>query len=392
MVSHKSHFRFTKLAAIILRPLDPILSLLLACLLAYAIIIMMSASPARVFPSLDYPPNSIISAQLVQILLALGLMWIVANIPAQRLLSLAPTLYIAGVTLLVLVLQFGVVAKGAQRWLEVGGARFQPSELMKIAMPLALAWFFQKREGAIGWKEFLLSAFLLGVPVALIAKQPDLGTALLVAAAGIYVIFFAGLSWKLIVPVAVIGVVGIVVFAIFGDQSCQPGVQWPFLKEYQRDRVCTLLDPTRDPLGKGFHIIQSTIAIGSGGLTGRGWMLGTQTHGGFLPERHTDFIFAVLAEELGLAGVLVLLALYLAILMRGLFITAAAPSLGAKLLAGSMTMILFTYLFVNIGMVSGILPVVGVPLPFISYGGTALITLCVGIGILMSVRRSGREH
>jgi rod shape determining protein RodA len=380
-VNSNSRFRITSLGEQLLRPLDPILGLLLAALLTYAVIIMASASPSR------------IESQLEHIALAVTMMWVVASIPVQRLLSLAPMLYVAGVALLVMVQLFGTVSKGAQRWLEFGfGFRFQPSELMKIAMPMALAWFFQKRDGFIGWKEFLLGAILLAVPVALIAKQPDLGTALLVAAAGIYVIFFAGLPWKLIVPVAVIGMVGIGAFAIFGDQWCQQGVQWPILKDYQRDRVCTLLNPTRDPLGKGFHIIQSTIAIGSGGLAGRGWTLGTQTHGGFLPERHTDFIFAVLAEELGLTGVLVLLALYLALLVRGLFIAAAAPSLGAKLLAGSMTMILFTYLFVNIGMVSGILPVVGVPLPFISYGGTALVTLCVGIGILMSARRNWREH
>ena len=319
-------------------------------------------------------------------------MWIVASIPAHNLLSMAPMLYIAGVALLVLVHLFGETANGAQRWLNIGFTRIQPSEVMKIAMPMMMAWFFQKREGSIDWWVFLLGAILLAVPVGLIARQPDLGTALLVAAAGIYVIFFAGLSWKLIAPIVIIGMLGIGSFAIFGDQWCQPDVGWPGLKGYQRDRVCTLLDPTRDPLGKGFHIIQSTIAIGSGGIAGRGWMLGTQTHGGFLPERHTDFIFAVLAEELGLAGVLLLLALYLALLMRGLFIAAIAPTLGTKLLAGSVTMIFFTYLFVNIGMVSGILPVVGVPLPFISYGGTALVTLCVGVGILMSVRRSWRER
>ena len=364
----------------LLRPLDPILLLLLACLLGYAVVIMSSASPDR------------IDSQLLHTALALGLMWIVASIPAHNLLSLAPMLYIAGVALLVLVQLFGETANGAQRWLNIGFTRIQPSEVMKIAMPMMMAWFFQKREGSIDWWVFLLGAILLAVPVGLIARQPDLGTALLVAAAGIYVIFFAGLSWKLIAPIVIIGMLGIGSFAIFGDQWCQPDVDWPGLKGYQRDRVCTLLDPTRDPLGKGFHIIQSTIAIGSGGIAGRGWMLGTQTHGGFLPERHTDFIFAVLAEELGLAGVLLLLALYLALLMRGLFIAAIAPTLGTKLLAGSVTMIFFTYLFVNIGMVSGILPVVGVPLPFISYGGTALVTLCVGVGILMSVRRSWRER
>ncbi|MDR3213602.1 MAG: rod shape-determining protein RodA [Azoarcus sp.] len=381
-MSSRHRFRFARLLEAVLRPLDPALLLILAGLLGYAVVIMSSASPDRV------------SSQLMHIGLAVILMWIVASIPAQRLLSLGPTLYVAGTVLLVLVHLFGASAKGAQRWLEIGPTiRIQPSEVMKIAMPMALAWFFQKREGYMGVGAFLLSAVLLAVPVALIAKQPDLGTAVLVAAAGIYVIFFAGLSWKLILPVLVVGAVAIGAFAFFGDELCGETYQnWPGLKDYQRDRICTLFDPTRDPLGKGFHIIQSTIAIGSGGLTGRGWMLGTQTHGGFLPERHTDFIFAVLAEELGLVGVLLLLALYLALLMRGLLIAVVAPALGTKLLAGSVTMIFFTYLFVNIGMVSGILPVVGVPLPFISYGGTALVTLCVGIGILMSVRRSWRER
>jgi len=229
---------------------------------------------------------------------------------------------------------------------------------------------------------------MLGVPVGLILVQPDLGTSLLVTAAGFYVIFFAGLSWKLIVPVALVGIVGIGSIVAFGDTLCQPDVDWKVLREYQKHRVCTLLDPTQDPLGKGFHIIQSTIAIGSGGVMGKGWQNGTQTHLSFLPERHTDFIFAVLSEEFGLIGTLVLLATYMVLLARGFTIALFAPTLGTRLLAGAITMIFFTYAFVNMGMVSGILPVVGVPLPFISYGGTALVTLCLGIGILMSVQRS----
>jgi rod shape determining protein RodA len=251
-----------------------------------------------------------------------------------------------------------------------------------------LAWYFHLREGALAWPDYIVGAVLLAIPLGLIVVQPDLGTSLLVAGAGLYVLFFAGLSWRLIVPVFVIAILAIGLLVGFGDQLCQPGVDWHLLKEYQKQRVCTLLDPNQDPLGRGFHTIQSSIAIGSGGLWGKGWMDGTQTHLAFIPERHTDFIFAVLGEEFGLVGALVLLSLYLLLLLRGLRIASRAPLFGARLLAGGVTMIVFTYAFVNIGMVSGILPVVGVPLPFLSYGGTALVTLCVGMGMLMSVARS----
>jgi rod shape determining protein RodA len=374
------HFNPRQWLKAAIRSLDPVLLLILAGLLSYAVVLMASASPER------------IESQLMHIALAVVVMWVVACVPSQRLLSFAVPLYLVGTMLLVAVMLFGEVSKGAQRWLDIGLTRIQPSELMKIAMPLMLAWFFQKREGSIGWREFSASAALLAVPVALIAKQPDLGTSLLVTAAGGYVIFFAGLSWKLIVPVAALGVAGVIAIAAFGDALCQPDRAWPGMRNYQKQRVCTLLDPTRDPLGKGFHIIQSTIAIGSGGIEGKGWMRGTQTHLSFLPERHTDFIFAVLAEEFGLVGVGALLAMYFLLLARGLYIASIAPSLGTRLLAGAMTMIFFTYVFVNMGMVSGILPVVGVPLPFISYGGTALVTLCLGMGMLMSIRRGGSTH
>lgn len=360
----------------LLRPLDGPLALLLGALLVYAYILMMSASPERI-PALE-----------INTAVALGAMWVLARIPPQRLMSLAPPLYALGVVLLVAVELFGETSKGATRWLDIGITRIQPSELMKIAMPMMLAWYFQQREGQIGVRDFFVAATLLALPVGLIVTQPDLGTSLLVAAAGLYVIFFAGLSWKLIVPVVLVGVIGIGAIVGFGDHLCQPGVDWYGLREYQKHRVCTLLDPTQDPLGKGFHIIQSTIAIGSGGVLGKGWMEGTQTHLAFLPERHTDFIFSVLAEEFGLLGILVLLAIYVLLLARGFLIAAQAPTLGSRLLAGAITMIFFTYAFVNMGMVSGILPVVGVPLPFISYGGTALVTLCLGVGILMSIQRS----
>ncbi|MBR0567347.1 rod shape-determining protein RodA [Azoarcus sp. L1K30] len=372
----ENRFHPLRLLQALVRPIDPALLLILALLFGYAFILMSSASPER------------LDSQLTHMAVAVGVMWCAASLPSQRLLSLALPLYVLGVVLLVGVALFGEVSKGAQRWLDIGVTRIQPSELMKIAMPLMLAWFFQQREGRIGWREFVMAGILLAIPVGLIVKQPDLGTSLLVAAAGFYVIFFAGLSWKLIVPVAVVGIVGIGSIVAFGDALCQPDVEWVGMRDYQKHRVCTLLDPTQDPLGKGFHIIQSTIAIGSGGIAGKGWMDGTQTHLSFLPERHTDFIFAVLAEEFGLIGALVLLLIYLALFARGFTIAARAPTLGTRLLAGAVTMIFFTYAFVNMGMVSGILPVVGVPLPFISYGGTALVTLCLGIGILMSVQRS----
>ncbi|KON81568.1 rod shape-determining protein RodA [Azoarcus sp. PA01] len=370
--------RFSPLRLLVaaIRPIDPLLFGLLAVLLGYAFGLMHSASPER------------IASLLVNSGVAVAAMWLAARLSPQRLLSLALPLYAGGVLLLVAVDLFGETSKGATRWLDIGVTRIQPSEIMKIAMPLMLAWYFQQREGHIRLREFVVAGALLAVPVALILVQPDLGTSLLVAAAGFYVIYFAGLSWKLIVPVALVGIVGIGAIVGFGDQLCQPGVDWQMLREYQKHRVCTLLDPTQDPLGRGFHIIQSTIAIGSGGVLGKGWTEGTQTHLAFLPERHTDFIFSVLAEEFGLLGALVLLATYLLLLLRGFFIAAHAPSLATRLLAGSITMIFFTYAFVNMGMVSGILPVVGVPLPFISYGGTALVTLCLGVGILMSIQRS----
>ncbi|TAH47125.1 MAG: rod shape-determining protein RodA [Betaproteobacteria bacterium] len=369
-------FQLLDLARRLLRALDPVLLLVLLTLMGYALVIMGSASPERM------------DTQLIHGAIALAAMWAIAAIPSQRLLGLALPLYVLGTVLLVAVELFGEVSKGAQRWLDIGITRIQPAELMKIAMPLMLAWFFQQREGHISWREFIVAGLMLVVPVGLILIQPDLGTSLLVAAAGFYVIFFAGLSWKLIVPVALVGIIGIGSIVAFGDTICQPEVDWKVLREYQKHRVCTLLDPTQDPLGKGFHIIQSTIAIGSGGVMGKGWQNGTQTHLSFLPERHTDFIFAVLSEEFGLAGTLVLLATYLVLLVRGFHIALMAPTLGTRLLGGAITMIFFTYAFVNMGMVSGILPVVGVPLPFISYGGTALVTLCLGVGILMSIHRS----
>ena len=322
-------------------------------------------------------------------LLALGVLFVVAQIPPQKLMSLAVPLYAIGLAFLVAVAVFGITKKGATRWLNVGVV-IQPSEMLKIAVPLMLAWWFQRREGQVRVSDFVVALLLLAVPVGLIVKQPDLGTAILVASAGLYVIFFAGLSWKLILPVMAVGAIAITAMVLAEDRICQPGVDWLLLHDYQKNRVCTLLDPTTDPLGKGFHIIQGMIAIGSGGMSGKGFMKGTQTHLEFIPERTTDFIFAAFSEEFGLMGCLALLAGFIFLIYRGLMIAAEAPTLFARLLAGAITLSFFTYAFVNMGMVSGILPVVGVPLPFISYGGTAMVTLGLGLGILMSISKSRR--
>ena len=323
-------------------------------------------------------------------LIALGILFVVAQLPPQKLMAVAVPLYLIGVALLLAVAVFGITKKGATRWLNVGVV-IQPSEMLKIATPLMLAWWFQRREGNLRVLDFLGAIGILLVPVALIAKQPDLGTAILVMSAGLFVIFFAGLSWKLIIPVVVAGAIGIGALVAAEDQICQPGVSWaPILRDYQKDRVCTLLDPSLDPLGKGFHIIQGMIAIGSGGVQGKGFMKGTQTHLEFIPERTTDFIFAAFSEEFGLAGCIALLLGFTFLIFRGLMIAADAPTLFSRLLAGAITLSFFTYAFVNMGMVSGILPVVGVPLPFVSYGGTAMVTLGLGLGILMSIARSKR--
>ena len=322
-------------------------------------------------------------------ILAAGVLFLVAQVPPQRLMALAVPMYTFGVALLLAVFLFGIQKKGAQRWLNVGIV-IQPSELMKVAMPLMLAWWFQRREGQLKPLDFVVAGVLLAIPAALIIKQPDLGTTLLVLASGLAVIFFAGLSWKLILPPVLIIVVGVVTLVVMEDQWCAPNVDWHVLHEYQRQRVCTLLDPYQDPLGKGFHIIQGMIAIGAGGVWGKGFMQGTQTHLEFIPERTTDFIYAAYSEEFGLIGTLGLIMGFLFLVLRGLAIAADAPTLFARLLAGAMTINLFVYAFVNMGMVSGILPVVGVPLPFISYGGTAMVTLGVGLGILMSIAKSKR--
>ncbi len=323
-------------------------------------------------------------------ILAAIILFLVAQVSPQRLMSLAVPLYALGVTLLIATAIFGITKKGATRWLDLRITVIQPSEILKIATPLMLAWWFQRREGQLRVPDFVVAVMLLALPVGLIAKQPDLGTAVLVLSTGLYVMFFAGLSWRLIVPVLLAAAAGITTLIFVGDDICRPGIDWPMLHEYQKNRVCTLLDPSKDPLGKGFHIIQGMIAIGSGGIDGKGFMKGTQTHLEFIPERTTDFVFAAFSEEFGLIGCVLLLLGFLFLIFRGLMIASDAPTVFTRLLAGAITLSFFTYAFVNMGMVSGILPVVGVPLPFISYGGTAMVTLGLGLGMLMSIAKSRR--
>ena len=335
-------------------------------------LVIMAFGLATIYSATAYESNRTFG-QLLNMGVGITAMWLIAQLPPQKLMRFAVPLYLVGIVLLVLVFVMGVKINGARRWLPIGVTRIQPSEILKIATPLMLAWYFHKYETVLRWRHYAVAGLLLIVPFALIAKQPDLGTALLVGAAGFYVIFFAGLPWKIILGMAAAGV------------AAAPFV-WSMLHDYQRKRIMTLIDPTTDPLGSGYHIIQSTIAIGSGGPFGKGWLQGTQTHLEFIPERHTDFIFAVFSEERGLVGNCILVTLYLLLIARGLMITANASTLFARTLAGSITLSFFTYAFVNMGMVSGILPVVGVPLPFMSYGGTALVTLFLGIGILMSIQ------
>ncbi len=343
--------------------LDGILLTLVVLLLGISLAVVASASghsPAR------------ISGHLINIGLALGVMVVMANVPPHVLSKVGLPLYVAGVVMLVGVALFGEIRNGSRRWLNLGFMAFQPSELLKLALPLLLAWYFQRNEAVLSAKNFLIAGGLLLLPFLLILRQPDLGTALMIGASGFYLLFFAGLPWKVILGGATLGAASL-------------PVVWGLLHDYQQRRVLTLLDPTSDPLGDGYHIIQSTIAIGSGGLFGKGWSQGTQNQLDFVPERTTDFVFAVFGEEFGYVGVILLVALYLAIVARGLTIAARAPTMFGRLMAATVSLNLFTYAFVNMGMVSGILPVVGVPLPLMSYGGTSLITLLLGMGIVMSV-------
>ena len=341
------------------------------------LIFMLTLLGLAALYSASYETPGRVTSQIANLGVAFTAMWLVAQLSPQTLMRFAVPAYLLGVALLIAVALAGDVVNGARRWLHVGVTRFQPSEMMKLALPLMLAWYFHKNESTLRLRDFAVAALLLVVPVLLIARQPDLGTAVLVAAAGFYVIFFAGIGWRILAALGVVGAASLLPL-------------WGMLHDYQRRRILTLIDPTQDPLGAGYHTIQSTIAVGSGGITGKGWLHGTQTHLEFIPERHTDFIFAVFSEEFGLIGNLILLTLYTLLIARGLMIAANAATFFSRLLAATITLMFFTYAFVNMGMVSGILPVVGVPLPFISYGGTALLTLFLGIGILMSVHRHRR--
>ncbi len=314
----------------------------------------------------------ILERQLVRLALAYGALFVVAQIPPSLLFRWAPWLYGAGIGLLIAVLVMGDIGKGAQRWLDLGLVRFQPSEMMKLAVPMMLAWYLADARLPPDGRRLLVSALLITLPTLLIARQPDLGTALLIASTGFFVLFLAGLSWRLLGAFTVVAA------------ACLP-VLWHFMHDYQRQRVLTFLHPEADPLGAGYHIIQSKIAIGSGGLYGKGWLNGSQSQLEFLPESSTDFIFAVLGEEFGLIGILLVLLVYLFILLRSLAIATQAQDTFTRLLAGSLALTFFVYLIVNTGMVTGLLPVVGLPLPLISYGGTSMVTLMAGFGMLMSI-------
>ncbi|MEO7744322.1 MAG: rod shape-determining protein RodA [Usitatibacter sp.] len=348
----------------ITRRIDGPLMAALALTIALGITVVYSASGGGSWERL--------AGQFRNLGVALVAMWILAHVHPQVLMRLALPVYLVGLALLVGVALFGDIRNGARRWLNLGFTTLQPSEIMKLAVPLALAWYFHRREEGLKLRDYAIAGLLLAVPFGLVLRQPDLGTAMLIGAAGFFVIFLAGLSWKIIISVAVAGAASLPFL-------------WSMLHDYQRQRILTLLDPTTDPLGAGYHIIQATIAIGSGGLLGKGWLNGTQAQLDFVPERSTDFILAVYGEEFGLIGNVILVALYILIIGRGLMIAANASTVFARLTAGAITLSFFTYAFVNMGMVTGILPVVGVPLPMISYGGTALLSILAGMGILMSI-------
>ena len=343
--------------------LDLPLLLGIALLLLASLLVLYSADNA----SLEQPLK-----QMLNIMVAFTCMWLVANLPLHYLMRTAVPIYTLGIALLIGVALFGEISHGARRWLNLGVVTLQPSELMKIGVPLMMAWYFEKHEATLTLKNYFIAALLLLMPVALIARQPDLGTAILISASGFYVLFLAGLSWR-------------VMGGLFVAALASAPVLWSMLHDYQRHRILMLFDPSQDALGKGYHTIHATIAVGSGGLFGKGYLKGTQTHLDFLPERTTDFIFAVYSEEFGLIGSLILLSLYFFVIARGFVVTANASTYFTRLMAGSITLTFATYAFVNMGMVSGILPVVGVPLPLVSYGGTSMLTLMLGFGMLMSI-------
>lgn len=363
MMSNNPHSIWTKIH------IDPYLLLALLSLMGLGLGILYSASGGS---------TEMISRQLVRLSMAFAVMIVMAQLPPRFYRHWAIPIFTLGIAMLIAVLFFGHVGKGAQRWLDLGFMKFQPSEIMKLAVPVMVVNYLARHTLPINMSQALIALGIVITPTLLIAKQPDLGTSLLVAASGVFAIFLAGISWKIIAS-------AIAAAALFLP------ILWHFLMhDYQRTRVMTLLDPEKDPLGAGYHIIQSKIAIGSGGVSGKGWLEGTQSQLEFLPERHTDFIFAVFGEEFGLIGVAGLLLIYLLIVARGLYIAAHAQEAFGRLLAGALTLTFFVYVFVNIGMVSGMLPVVGVPLPLVSYGGTSMVTLMAGFGIIMSINSHRR--
>lgn len=336
-------------------------------------LIALAATSLVILYSASGQDMTMIWKQVIRFVIAFAILLVLAQVSSNALNRWTPYIYAIGVVLLIAVLIIGQIGKGAQRWLDFGIFVFQPSEIMKLAVPLMVSWYLSEYPLPPDSKRLAIALMIIAIPFILIIKQPDLGTSLLVAGAGFFALLFAGLSWKLITA-----------FALLGAASAPIG--WTLMHDYQKQRVLTLLDPENDPLGAGYHIIQSKIAIGSGGLYGKGWLNGTQSQLDFLPERSTDFIFAAYAEEFGFIGILVLLAIYLFIIIRGLFIAVQAQDTFTRLLAGSLTMTFFIYVFVNIGMVTGILPVVGLPLPLVSYGGTSVVTLMASFGILMSIQ------
>lgn len=344
--------------------LDPVLLSFICTLLLFAQLVLFSASSGNIV---------IVQKQILHIILASIIMIVLAQIPPHYFKQWAPYLYIVGIILLLAVLLIGHTGKGAQRWLNLGFFRFQPSELLKIACPMMIAYYLSNKQLPLSLKDIAIAGVFILVPTLLIAKQPDLGTSMLIASSGLFVVFFAGIRWRYIITAGVTGLLSL-------------PIMWSFLHDYQKQRVLTFIYPEKDPLGSGYHIIQSKIAIGSGGLFGKGWLNGTQAHLQFLPEKTTDFVFAVLGEEFGLFGAIILLIIYSLILLRCLDISNKAQDTFSRLTAGSLTMAFFIYIFVNIGMVSGMLPVVGLPLPLVSYGGTSMVTIMAAFGIIMSIR------
>jgi rod shape determining protein RodA len=343
--------------------LDPLLLLGLAALIIYGLFVLYSASNEQ---------RPLMISQAVHFAMAIIVMIVVAQISPQWLMRWAPWFYALSLLLLFIVLLTGHAAKGAERWINLVGFRFQPSELAKLSIPMMLAWYYERRHLPVTFFDLFISAAIILVPTAMVVKQPDLGTAILIMLSGACILLFAGMNWRWILAIIIVVIASLPLL-------------WHFMHDYQRQRVLTFLSPERDPLGAGYHIIQSKIAIGSGGLVGKGWLHGTQSHLHFLPEHTTDFIFSVSAEEFGLIGACVLILIYFLISCRGLYIASQAKSKFSRLLASSLSFIFFIAAFINMGMVSGILPVVGIPLPLVSYSGTSMMTLLAGFGIIMSI-------